>query len=339
MRKIVLAAAASGAAAMVLTACHSIPGAAGSDVPESPAAAASPTSAAPSPTAPGTVAPVEQSKPASAPAASASMGSGTSANRPSATGGPVGQSGAGGYGVPAGTPLAKSGSITAKSGQVIENLDITGRVLIGDGVHDVVIRNCRFTGDGTVPWGIDTEGDGSVNADHVTIRGDYTDAGIGYHNVTVSHADIYGMTNDGAKVGNNFTMTDSWIHDFTPATGAHADGLQIMERVANVLVQHNVVNPGLGGEWSKDPAADRSVNSAMIMNDSIDRGTAGRIVVDGNQIGGGGYSVYFGVPGDTAFTNNRFVRDSYRWGPVEPSAKTDVWSGNTFTDNGAAVAP
>ncbi|WP_134663705.1 MULTISPECIES: right-handed parallel beta-helix repeat-containing protein [unclassified Amycolatopsis] len=335
MRKIVLAAAASGAAAVFLTACQQKPEAVGVSVPASPAAV---TSSTPAPTsaATTTAAPVEHSKPAQTPAASATMGASSPAAKPSATSAPAGTSG---YGVSDESRLTPSGSITAKSGQVIENLDIAGRVLIGDGVHDVVIRNCRFTGDGTVPWGIDTEGDGSVSADHVTIRGDYTDAGIGYHNVTVSHADIYGMTNDGAKVGNNFSITDSWIHDFTPATGAHADGLQIMERVANVLIQGNVIQPGLGGQWSKNTAADRSVNSAMILNDSIDRGTAGRIVVDRNQLGGGGYTVYFGVPGDTQFTNNRFVRNSYLWGPVEPSAKADIWSGNSFTDNGAEVLP
>ena len=106
------------------------------------------------------------------------------------------------------------------------------------------------TPSGAQPWGIDTEGDGSVAADHVTILGNYTDAGIGYHNVTVSHA----------------------------------DGLQIMERLANVLIQNHVIAPGLGGPWSKDSTADRSVNSAMILNDSLDRGTAGRVVADHNQI-------------------------------------------------------
>jgi hypothetical protein len=244
---------------------------------------------------------------------------------------------AGGYGVSPGVQLKPSGSITARSGQVIEGLDITGRVYVGAGVHNVVIRNCRFTGDGLAWWAVETADDGSSTVDHVTIRGDFKDAGLAYNNLTVTHADIYGMTNDGAKVGNNFSITDSWLHDFTPEVGAHADGLQIMERVANVLIQHNIIAPGLGGQWSQDPSQDRSVNSALILNDSLNRGTAGRIVVKGNQLSGGGYSVYFTVPGDTHFTDNKFLRGSYLWGPVEPRAATSQWANNTFSDNGAGI--
>ncbi|HJQ48269.1 MAG TPA: hypothetical protein VJ870_18395 [Amycolatopsis sp.] len=241
------------------------------------------------------------------------------------------------YGVPAGTKLTPSGSITATPGQVIENLDITGHVYVGSGVHGVVIRNSRISGDGGVAWGIETADDGSVSADHVTLRGNFTDAAVAYNNVTVTHADIYGMTNDGAKVGNNFTMTDSWLHDFTPETGAHADALQIMERVANVLIQRNLIDPGTGGPWSDTDSQDRSVNSALILNDALDQGTAGRVVIDSNVIGGGGYTVYFTLPGDTRFTNNQFVRDSYLWGPVDPRASADVWSGNKFSDNGETI--
>ncbi|GAA1300437.1 hypothetical protein Psi02_21170 [Planotetraspora silvatica] len=243
------------------------------------------------------------------------------------------------YGVPPNIALKPSESLKAKSGQVIENLDITGQVFIGDGVHDVVIRNCRFNGDGSQWYAIQTAGDGSATVDHVTIRGDYKDAGISYHNVTVTHADIYGMTHDGIKVGNNVTVADSRIRDFAPVAGAHSDGLQIFERVSGVTIKNNLVNPGLGGGSRNGKGDDdTAVNSALIFADSVDRGTAGRIVVDGNVLGGGGYTVYFDVPGDTHFTDNKFLRDSYLYGPVDGRADTKEWRGNTFADNGEPIS-
>ncbi|WP_344054990.1 right-handed parallel beta-helix repeat-containing protein, partial [Planotetraspora silvatica] len=238
------------------------------------------------------------------------------------------------YGVQPGVELKRSGSITARSGQVIEGLDITGQVLIGNGVHDVVIRNCRFNGDGSQSWAIQTSGNGSATVEHVTIHGDYSDSGLGYNNLTVSHADIYGMSNDGAKVGDNFTMTDSWIHDFKPARGAHSDGLQIFERVSNVTIKNNIINPGRGGTWSKNGDQDTSVNAALMFAESLNQGTAGRITVEGNTLGGGGWTVYFDVPGDTHFTDNEFVRGSYLWGPVDSRAVTKEWTDNAYGDTG-----
>lgn len=240
----------------------------------------------------------------------------------------------GGYGVPAGTSLRDIGSMTVdQAGAVLDGLNVSGTITVT--AANVTIKNSKFTGSGQ-NWAVRTDG-GSVHIEDSTFTGNYGDAAISYHNWTATRIDISGMTNDGAKVGNNVTLTDSWIHDFKPEGGAHGDGLQVVEDVGNIVIKNNKIDIGkLTG-----------VNAAIMLSPDIgpENPNAGPVTVDGNTLGGGGYTFYSvnGRDGaslqNVAVTNNRFVRDAL-FGPIYPSefvAKSV--SGNVFDDGQAVKMP
>src|SRR4051812_20591662 len=114
-----------------------------------------------------------------------------------------------GVGVPSGLVLRQSDSITVdRAGTKIDGVHVRGMITVS--APDVVIRRSLLTGDGSTPWAIRTTGEGTVRIEDVTISGDYTDAGISYHNWSAKRVEIVGMTNDGAKLGNNASISDSW---------------------------------------------------------------------------------------------------------------------------------
>ena len=240
-----------------------------------------------------------------------------------------------GVGVPPGTQLHPSGSLTVDTpGTVLDALDVHGSVVIT--APNVVVKRSRFTGTGTTPWAIQTRDAGSVLIEDVTIEGNYTDAGIAYANWTAERVEIVGMTNDGAKMGNNVTIRDSWIHGFHPEDGAHADGLQLTEDVGNILVQHNQIDPGGG----------IGANSAIFLSPDLGPQVsgAGPVTLDGNVLGGGGYTLYVvgGANGaeltDVHVLNNRFLRDA-QYGPIRAEKKPVAQANNCYVDGEAIPWP
>jgi len=241
----------------------------------------------------------------------------------------------GGYGVPAGTVLKDSGSFTVdQDGAVIDALNVHGTVTVV--AQNVTIKRSRFTGSGEY-WAVRTTGKGSVRIEDSTFSGNFSDAAISYHNWSATRIDVYGMSNDGAKLGNNVSLTDSWIHDFKPESGAHGDGVQLVEDVGNVVIKRNKIDIGqLTG-----------VNAAIFLSPDIgaENPSAGPVTVDGNTLGGGGYTFYSVNGRDGAsmqrvsVINNTFVKDAL-FGPVYTSefvAKTV--SGNVYQDGSAVAFP
>ncbi|GAA3554041.1 hypothetical protein GCM10022222_42140 [Amycolatopsis ultiminotia] len=244
-------------------------------------------------------------------------------------------SASGGYGVPSGTALKSVQDVTAdQPGQVLDALDVHGTITVT--APDVTVKRSKFTGAGQ-DWAVRTAGSGSVHLEDATLTGDYSDAAISYHNWSATRIDLSGMSNDGGKVGNNVSITDSWIHDFTPASGAHSDGLQVVEDVGTIVIKNNKIDIG------KAPG----VNAAIFLSPDLgpENPSAGPISVDGNTLGGGGYTFY-SVSGrdgaklqDVSVTNNKFVKDAI-FGPVYPTefVAKNV-SGNTYTDGTAVKMP
>jgi hypothetical protein len=216
-------------------------------------------------------------------------------------------------------------------GTVLDALDVHGSVVIT--APNVVVKRSRFTGNGTTPWAIQTRDGGSVLIQDVTIQGDYTDAGIAYANWTAERVEIVGMTNDGAKMGNNVTIRDSWIHAFRPESGAHADGLQVTEDVGNILVEHNQI------DLSGGPGGAVGANSAIFLSPDLGPQVngAGPVTLDGNVLGGGGYTLYYvgGAGGaeltDVHVVNNRFLRDA-QYGPIRAETKPASQANNAYSD-------
>ncbi|WP_337974825.1 right-handed parallel beta-helix repeat-containing protein [Cellulomonas sp. NTE-D12] len=293
----------------------------------SPTATATPTSTAtPTPTATASPSPTATATPT--PTATATP---TASPSPTATSTPVSTStampGATNTGVPAGTVLTPSGSIHATTaGQVISNLDITGGVTVD--APNVVIKNSRIHGSGS--------GDGvRVLSGSVTVQDSEIygfENAIGYDHWTGLRLNIHGDTGDGVKLGSSTTLQDSWIHDLTPAAGAHSDGGQMQSGVTNLVVRHNTI----------DMTSTNGANSALFLAPDLGPSTAGPVLVENNYLAGGGFTLYVvdGANG-TYYVGNITVRNNVfgdsGYGPDNVNVPV-TWSGNTLV-NGTVVNP
>lgn len=235
--------------------------------------------------------------------------------------------GASNTGVPAGTALKASGSLTLTTpGQVVSGLDITGGVTVA--APNVVIKNSKVHGSGS--------GDGiRVLSGNVTVQDSEIygfENAIGYDNWTALRVNIHGDTGDGVKLGSNTTLQDSWIHDLTPAAGAHSDGGQMQSGVTNLVVRHNTI----------DMASTGNANSALFMAPDLGPSTSGPVLVENNYLSGGNYTVYV-VDGNNGqyYVSNITVRNnvfgSSGFGPADVNVPV-TWSGNTLA-NGSVVNP
>jgi hypothetical protein len=238
-----------------------------------------------------------------------------------------GTPGAGNTGVPAGTVLTPLGGYTVTTpGAVIDAKDISGQVTIA--AANVTIRRSRFTG-GNDQYAIYVRS-GSVRVEDSEFRGGYHTAAIAFDNWVGVRLNVHDMPDDGFKLGSNATLQDSWVHDFTPESGAHADGLQMQNGVTNSNVIHNFIN--IAG------------NAALFLAPDLGPTTNGPLLVDGNILGGGNYTLY-NVDGNNGqyfvhnitIRNNRFLR-TYRYGPVDQNVPS-TWTNNVWNDTGVAIAP
>ncbi len=211
------------------------------------------------------------------------------------------------------------------AGTVIDAKDITGTVTIA--APNVTIKRSRFTGNGG-DYAIYVQS-GSVTVQDSEISGSYHTAGIAFDNWTCLRCNVHNLPDDGFKLGSNTLLQDSWLHDFTPESGAHADGAQMQNGVTNANVIHN--------------AMDIAGNSSLFLAPDLGPSTNGPVTVRDNILGGGNYTIYV-VDGNNGqyyvqnitVTNNRFLRD-YRYGSADTNVPV-TWTNNTYMDNGAVVS-
>ena len=241
-------------------------------------------------------------------------------------------------GVKAGTALTKeTGEIVLKDpGQVLENVEVDGCITVAAGADNVTIRNvlvrsnnCHFlllndAGAKNLNV-IDTEFDGLGDVE--------TGSAVGGYNYTLTRVNIHG-TGDGAKLGSNVTVQDSYIHDLAISGDSHNDGLQGLDG-ANITIKNNTIIVKDGG------------TSAIILG--VTGNSAWRlsnISIDNNLLGGGAQTVYGGYeagrdPVDRVrnirITNNKFTTQIFpksgAFGPltsIDPPAVTV--SGNLWYD-------
>lgn len=273
----------------------------------------------PTPTPKPTSSPTSSPTPKPTPKPTSSAPTGTSSAWPSA----------GNTGVPAGTTLKSSGSVTVSTdGTVLNGLDIKGTVTVH--AKNVTIENSKIEA-GTAQWGI------SVASGSVTVKdSEITGSGFGGvqgDNYTLLRDDINNFHGDGMKLGNNVTVQDSWIHNAATQNGQHADGMQLQNGLSNVMIKHNSVDPQESGS-----------NSAVFLkNDLGPNNTTGPVVVDDNLLGGGGYTLYAYAgssglrQGGITIKNNHFLRDS-QYGPAAVNIPV-TWSSNVYDSNNQAVSP
>ena len=215
---------------------------------------------------------------------------------------------------------------------------------------------------GAVIDALDIQGSLTINADDVTVRRSRVAASTyviirvkaGLHGVLIEDVDVDGLGPDGKEGSNGIegparilrthvfgvengikpyggsVIEDSWISDLSaPGRDPHIDGIEI-DGASDILVRGNLVDLG---DWGQTSAV-------MIDNYGA---PATRIVVQGNRLLGGGYTVYSdgrfdgGPVTGIAFIDNRLGKGKWGYGSIDRS-KPD-WSGNVDDVTGAAVGP
>ncbi|NMM15820.1 MAG: hypothetical protein HHJ14_01400 [Cellulomonas sp.] len=204
-------------------------------------------------------------------------------------------------------------------------MDISGSVSVE--APGVIIKNSRIHGSDS--FGILTNS-GSVTIYDTEIYG--FENAIGFDDWTAYRVNIHGTYGDGVKLGSNVLLQDSWIHDLTPASGAHSDGGQLQSGVTNLVVRHNAIN--------LSNVVD--ANSALFLAPDLGPSTAGPVTIDGNWLDGGNFTL-FCVDGNNgqyfvqniSIINNKFGRLA-QYGPSRINVPI-TQSGNVWADTNAAL--
>jgi hypothetical protein len=233
-----------------------------------------------------------------------------------------------------GTPLTpwSGGTITAAN-TVIAGRDITGQVTIA--APGVVIKNSKLhIGSGSYNVLVRS---GNVVIQDSELYGNPDGAAIAFDNWTGIRLNIHNFPDDGVKLGSNVRLQDSYIHDFATSPGAHADGGQMQGGEVNLVVRHNTI--------LAQSTTGRGTNAALFIAPDLGPSTNGPVTIDNNLLGGGNFAVYI-VDGNNgqyfvhniSLTNNRFVRNSYGYGPADINVPV-LRSGNIWDDTGQLFTP
>jgi hypothetical protein len=264
-------------------------------------------------------------------------------------------------GVAAGVPLTPvEGEVTLNvPGQVFENQSVHGSIVVT--AQNVTIRNVKLTNTNQYyaisvkPEGDWDRTDANLVVDHVDIDlgGGYQVKGIAFNGYTARYVRFHNGA-DCAHMGNNVTIEhslcvlgpdangDGELDDRGFCSGTdHFDGFQ-SDGGHGITLRHNTIRNPCG----QTSAILLSTNTAPIDN----------VVIDGNLMSGGGYTVYCGtsagVATRTTYTNNVISREFFprggRWGPTttcEDVAKSggNIWDGQFVPpatgDPGVATPP
>jgi hypothetical protein len=236
-------------------------------------------------------------------------------------------------GVPAGTALTPSGSITiTTAGAVVSGLDINGTVNIN--ANNVTFQSSRVTSNDFVVVRIQNGRTGVVIQD-VEVNGVGTgndgDNGIAGEGATIRRVNIYNVENGLTPMSSNSPMLleDSYIHDLKSSGEPHYDGIQIDGGLANITIRHNTVSNPFGQ------------TSAVMIDNWF--GTIANVTVDNNRLMGGGYTVYSdgqftgGSITGVSFTNNRLKKGQYGYSSINHNTNL-TWSGNVDDVTGQPVS-
>ncbi len=202
--------------------------------------------------------------------------------------------------------------------------------LVLDGVH--IEGDLTLTGANQVLRGSRVEG-------HVAVRGTgqvVEDSELGSLAVsgatsfTVRRTEVFGERGkDGIHVTSGTSPTSDvvieqcWIHSPQVKADSHYDGIQV-RGVTGLTLRSTTIDLG---PWRPE------FNAAVFLEDA--NGGNSHVLVEGNVVNGGGYSLY--VEGtDVALVGNRFGPDS-RWGVLYPDHDAFTATDNTWAADGAAV--
>lgn len=222
-------------------------------------------------------------------------------------------------GVPDGTVLVPSGSITVEEdGAIVEGLDIHGTITVL--ADDVTIRNVRIRSSDYYPIRYFDEGNTGLVVEDSEIEGlsgDVTSA-LAFANYTARRLDVHGSA-DGFKADSNVLIEDCWVHDLSNGEGQHNDAVQSTGG-ARVTIRHS----------SLSGASNAAVQTG-------DEGAATEdLTIECSWLSGGGYTLNIRGSGDTAprgtrIVDNVFGRDA-GYGPWTIDDPAPTVSGNVYED-------
>lgn len=232
--------------------------------------------------------------------------------------------------------LVKTNTFTVtKDGAVIENVDVTGYINIK--ASNVTIRNFRVTAARDTYYPIRIF-DGFTNV--VLEDGEINGSGVALANIlgvnyTARRLNIHHSGADGLKGISNTNVEKCWIHHLGMMLGAHADGIQI-SRGSNFRI--------VGNNFDMPIDEPGTLSNATVFI-KPDLGNIENVLIDGNWLNGGNYTIYsvdlvsLGVVKNTTknvvITNNRFGR-KYKYGIKNVKPDT-VWKDNVWDDDGTQV--
>jgi hypothetical protein len=238
-------------------------------------------------------------------------------------------------GVPPGTQLERfDGNVVLdEPGMTYSGVELHGAIQVA--ADDVTIEKVRIVSDSYYP--IRTFGDrqpkGTVIRDvEIDMQGQDEGKGIAFNDYTATRVWFHNGL-DCAHAGSNVVITDSFcdLPKLPRKSAAHADGFQ-SDGGGNLVFRHNTVrNPN-------------GQTAAILM--STNTGPIDNVVVDGNLLSGGGYTIYCGttdggVATRMTYTNNIVSREFFPrggfYGPATGCDDVDVERGNRFDgpDGGA----
>ena len=240
-------------------------------------------------------------------------------------------------GVPTGTALtAVPGTITSGtgwswdsrgwvtitgSGAVLDSLDIAGH--IENHAANVTISKCKIHGNGT-DTGVQVLGGTITVLDSEVYSFENAVAWASY---TVKRCNIHDLSGDGFKWGSDTLVEDNYVHNFTPANGAHTDGLQMSDGSTNCTLRHN---------WIQIPW-DGPGNGTVFIAPENGPSTNGPVLIENNYLDGGGYTVYILTSKGYTISNitvqNNTIGPNHQYSSVSVSMPNVTWTGNVDSNN------
>ncbi|MGX7676051.1 hypothetical protein [Plantactinospora sp. DSM 117369] len=240
--------------------------------------------------------------------------------------------GPGNTGVPAGTALRNSGSLSLRTaGQVVSGLNIVGCVTVA--AANVQILRSRITCNSTT-YSIRTlAGATNLLIQDVEINGmAKNSASICCGNYTLRRGNVYNMI-DGPRLADNTRIFDSYLHSLARVAGSHNDVLQSTGG-NNIIVRHNTL-------LSYNPVTRDPFNSCLTIGSETSPSLT-NLTFEDNYCNGGNYSIGISprlIGSNILFRNNKYGRD-YRYGVVSGWNRPGViWerATNVYFDNGQPV--
>lgn len=236
-------------------------------------------------------------------------------------------------GVPDGVTLRPSTDLDVwEPGAVLDGLDVQGCLTVH--VPGVTVRNSRITcQDPTLRAVALVDAPGFVMEDSEIVSDGSAEVAIGWSGYTLRRVDVHG-TQDGPRLGDDVSISDSYVHDLVRDPAVHTDALQSTSG-SNVLVRHNTLDPRVQG-------SEDFLNSAVQLGTETGSRRLVNARFEQNFFNGGSYSVNVSCAANlenVVFDRNEFGHGNRYGAATAPSGVTFTENRWFDTQHPIAVAP